>query len=66
MSKRKYTLGQPHLLLRRGNTKLWTGWLNCHEVSLGTADREQPQHALHELTARPGLNEAAAVGVEAR
>ncbi|WP_437899201.1 tyrosine-type recombinase/integrase [Sorangium sp. So ce124] len=53
MPKRKYTLGQPHLLRRRGKTKLWTGWLDGREVSLGTADRAEAQRRLDDLAARP-------------
>ena len=52
MPKRKYILGQPHLLRRRGKAKLWTGWLDGREVSLGTADRAEAQHRLDELAAR--------------
>jgi site-specific recombinase XerD len=46
MPKRKYTLGPPHLLRRRGKAKYWTGWLDGREVSLGTADRVEAQRRL--------------------
>jgi len=46
MPKRRYDLGHPHLLRRRGKTKFWTAWLNGHEISLGTADRVEAQRRL--------------------
>jgi len=60
MAKRKYVLGQPHLLRRRGKNKFWTGWLNGREVSLGTPDRVQAQRKLDELAAQRERDEAAA------
>lgn len=60
MSKRRYIVGQPHLLRRRGKAKLWTGWVNGHEVSLGTADRAEAQNKLNELATQPRRYEAAA------
>ncbi len=60
MSKRRYVLGQPHLLRRRGKNKLWTGWLEGREVALGTADRAEAQRTLDQLAARPRSNGAAA------
>jgi integrase/recombinase XerD len=60
MSKRKYTLGQPHLLRRRGKKKLWTAWLAGHEVSLGIADRTEAQRKLDELAAGNERRKAAA------
>lgn len=59
MSKRRYVLGQPHLLRRRGKNKLWTGWLEGREISLGTADRAEAQRKLDELAAQPRSDEAA-------
>lgn len=47
MSKRRYTVGQPHLLRRRGRNKFWTGWLEGGEVSLGTPDRAEAQRRLN-------------------
>lgn len=52
MSKRRYTLGQPHLLRRRGSNKYWTAWLEGHEVSLGTADRAEAQRRLDTWAAK--------------
>jgi site-specific recombinase XerD len=46
MSKRRYTLGQPHLLRRRGKNKYWTAWLEGREISLGTPDRAEAQRRL--------------------
>ena len=46
MSKRKYTLGFPHLLRRRGKHRFWTGWLDGQEITLGTADRAEAQRQL--------------------
>jgi integrase len=60
MSKRRYIVGQPHLLRRRGKNKLWTGWLAGSEVALGTADRTEAQHKLDELAAQPRSDEVAA------
>lgn len=60
MSKRRYVLGQPHLLRRRGKNKLWTGWLEGREISLGTADRAEAQRKLDELAARSKSDGAAA------
>lgn len=68
MSKRKYTLGQPHLLRRRGKNKFWTGWHEGREVALGTADRVEAQQKLDELTHQPRTETAPAErgGVEER
>jgi integrase/recombinase XerD len=60
MSKRRYIVGQPHLLRRRGKAKFWTGWLDGREVSLGTADRVEAQHKLDDLAARDRSHEAPA------
>jgi site-specific recombinase XerD len=49
MSKRRYTLGQPHLLRRRGTNRYWTAWLGGREVSLGTPDRAEAQRRLDSL-----------------
>ncbi len=49
MSKRRYTLGQPHLLRRRGKNKFWTGWIDGQEVSLRTSDRADAQRRLDAL-----------------
>jgi site-specific recombinase XerD len=46
MPKRKYTLGQPHLLRRRGKNKHWTAWLFGTEVALHTTDRIEAQRRL--------------------
>lgn len=55
MSKRRYTLGSPHLLRRRGKNKFWTAWVGGREVGLGTADRIEAQRRLDALAAqRPG------------
>jgi site-specific recombinase XerD len=54
MSKRRYVLGQPHLLRRRGRNKYWTGWLEGAEVSLGTQDRVEAQRRLDARTAQRG------------
>ncbi|MRG96525.1 tyrosine-type recombinase/integrase [Polyangium spumosum] len=59
-SKRKYTLGQPHLLRRRGKGRLWTGWIDGREVSLGTPDRVEAQRKLDEFVARRQREQAAA------
>lgn len=60
MSKRRYVLGQAHLLRRRGKNKLWTGWLDGREVALGTADRAEAQRKLDQLTAQPKRDAAPA------
>lgn len=60
MAKRKYTLGQPHLLRRRGKGKLWTGWFDGREVSLGTSDRAEAQRRLDELVTRGQRDSVAA------
>jgi integrase len=60
MSKRKYTLGQPHLLRRRGKNKFWTGWIDGREISLATADRVEAQQKLDELANQPCPAAAAA------
>jgi site-specific recombinase XerD len=60
MPKRKYTLGQPHLLRRRGKGKLWTGWIEGREVALGTSDRTEAQRRLDELVQRGQREEVAA------
>ena len=55
MPKRRYDLGHPHLLRRRGKTKFWTAWLNGHEISLGTADRVEAQRRLDARAAQRTL-----------
>ena len=59
MAKRKYNIG-PHLLRRRGKAKLWTGWIDGRELSLGTADRAAAQQRLDELVAQGRGTRAAA------
>ena len=66
MAKRKYILGQPHLLRRRGKKKLWTGWIEGREVALGTADRVEAQRRLDELVAQARRDPAAKRGGAAR
>jgi site-specific recombinase XerD len=46
MSKRKYTLGHPHLTRRRGRNKFWNAWIDGKELSLGTPDRIEAQRRL--------------------
>lgn len=49
MSKRRYIVGGSHLTRRRGKARLWCGYVEGKEVSLGTADRIEAQRRLDVL-----------------